>query len=145
MQFLGLVDDFDEKDWYEIFRAMFKRITEEDIEEFMRTYKGSDKQIQDIKEAYEKYKGNMNHILETVIGFDADNEQELHDIIWYLINKNEVHAYPKFVNEPTSAREKRLKKSQKEAKDAKKQKEKLKREGNFLKITFRFHYNRFPT
>jgi DnaJ family protein C protein 9 len=110
---------------------MYKKVTKESIKEFMDTYKGSDKQVQDVKDAYVKYKGNKSHILETVIGFSPENEDKLDEIIWYLIEKKEVEAYPKFVNEPASAREKRLKNSQKEAKVAKKYAQKLKREGKF--------------
>lgn len=128
---LGLTDDFDDKDWYGIFRAMFKRVTEEDIESFLREYKGSKKQTEDVKKEYVKNKGDMGKILQCVIGFDAENEEELRELIWYLINKEEVEAYPKFVDEPASSREKRLKRARKEAKEANKLKEKLKREGRF--------------
>ncbi|KAI6183577.1 J domain-containing protein [Aphelenchoides bicaudatus] len=124
----GLVDDFDEKDWYQIFKNMFKKFTEDDVEQFLKAYKGSKKQVQEVKEAYEKYKGDLNKIMDCVIGFDPENEDELHDVIWYLINKNEVPAYNKFVNEPASARQKRLKQSQKEAKEAEVLRKQLTRE-----------------
>lgn len=124
-----MTDDFDQKDWYEVFRAMFKRVTTEEIDTFMKNYCGTKKQIEDVKAAYIKHKGNLNKIMQCVIGFDPENEQELHDIIWHLINKDEVEAYPKFVDEKESTRKKRLEKSKKEAKSAKKIAKDLKRKG----------------
>jgi DnaJ family protein C protein 9 len=136
MLFSGLTDDFDEKDWYEYFRNMYKKITEEDIDNYMKSYAGSDKQIADVKEAYIKHKGNIDLILQTVIGFDAENESELTDIIQRLIDEGEIEAYRKFTNRSELDRKKRLEKSKKEAKEAKKLKEDLKRKGGIVARQF---------
>lgn len=71
-----------------------------------------------VKEAYLKYKGNMNKIMETVIGADAINEDRYREIIDYYIKNEGLVEYTKFTKEPMSARIKRLNKARREATEA---------------------------
>jgi DnaJ family protein C protein 9 len=81
---------------------------------------GSKKEQEDVKEAYVKYKGDMNKILDTVIGVEVDQWDRIREIIRHFIELGEVEAYPKFVNEKPEVRVKRLKRAEKEAKEAEK-------------------------
>ncbi|KAL3717282.1 hypothetical protein ACJRO7_008802, partial [Eucalyptus globulus] len=45
---------------HEYFRAIYKVVTEADIEEFEANYRGSDSEKNDLIDLYEKFKGNMN-------------------------------------------------------------------------------------
>lgn len=132
----GSLDDDDmeantnDKDWASVWRGMFKEVTKKDIEEYLRKFRGSSKEMEDVKQAYIKHKGSMSKILSTVIGADVHNEDRIREIIRYFIDKGEAEAYAKFVNEPPSARIKRIKQAEREAKESEKVlKEMQKKEG----------------
>ncbi|KAI3412208.1 uncharacterized protein J3R85_017577 [Psidium guajava] len=64
----GCVDDADlagevAQNLHEYFRAVYKVVTEADIEEFEANYRGSDSEKNDLIDLYEKFKGNMNSVL----------------------------------------------------------------------------------
>lgn len=71
-----------------------------------------------VKEAYLKYKGNMNKMMETVIGADTINEDRYREIIDYYIKNEGLVEYTKFTKEPMSARVKRLNRARREATEA---------------------------
>ncbi|KAK9125429.1 hypothetical protein Scep_014275 [Stephania cephalantha] len=50
---------------HEYFRAVYKRVTEADIEEFEANYRGSDSEKKDLEELYQKFEGNMNSWINT--------------------------------------------------------------------------------
>ncbi|KAK7285552.1 hypothetical protein RJT34_20327 [Clitoria ternatea] len=64
---IGSVDDADlagdvVQNLQEFFRAMYKKVTEADIEEFEANYRGSDSEKNDLIDLYKKCKGNMNRL-----------------------------------------------------------------------------------
>lgn len=63
----GCIDDDDlvgdvAQNLHEYFRALYKKVTEADIEEFEANYRGSDSEKKDLIELYSRYKGNMNRL-----------------------------------------------------------------------------------
>ncbi|XP_065854965.1 chaperone protein dnaJ 6 [Euphorbia lathyris] len=63
----GCVDDADLagdviQNLRDYFRAMYKKVTEADIEEFEANYRGSDSEKKDLIDLYKKYKGHMNRL-----------------------------------------------------------------------------------
>jgi hypothetical protein len=69
---------------------MFKKVTKDDIEEYLKKFRGSQQEMEDIKRAYLKYKGDVNKIIESVIGADVQNEDSLVVLIlFFLIKKKE--------------------------------------------------------
>ena len=44
----------------DFFKAMYKKVTEEDIEEFEANYRGSESEKKDLIELYTKFKGKMS-------------------------------------------------------------------------------------
>ncbi|KAK3418396.1 hypothetical protein EUGRSUZ_H04357 [Eucalyptus grandis] len=55
---------------HEYFRAIYKVVTEADIEEFEANYRGSDSEKNDLIDLYEKFKGNMNRCLSDIKVFE---------------------------------------------------------------------------
>ncbi|ESQ48811.1 hypothetical protein EUTSA_v10021344mg [Eutrema salsugineum] len=46
----------------DFFKAMYKKVTEEDIEEFEANYRGSESEKKDLIELYQKFKGRMSRL-----------------------------------------------------------------------------------
>uniref|UniRef100_A0A915N9F8 J domain-containing protein n=1 Tax=Meloidogyne javanica TaxID=6303 RepID=A0A915N9F8_MELJA len=116
-------DDDDEensKDWFSVWRGMFKKVTKEDIEEYLKKFRGSQQEMNDVKNAYVKYKGDMDKILETVIGADVQNEDRIREIIRHFIELGELPSLPKYKNEKPISRVRRMKRAAYEAKRAEK-------------------------
>lgn len=42
-------------DWEDYWRLLFKKVTEQDIREFENKYKGSEEEMSDIKQLYERF------------------------------------------------------------------------------------------
>ncbi|XP_043691992.1 chaperone protein dnaJ 6-like isoform X2 [Telopea speciosissima] len=63
----GCVDDADligqvAQNLHEYFKTIYKKVTEADIEEFEANYRGSDSEVKDLKDLYQKYNGDMNRL-----------------------------------------------------------------------------------
>ncbi|XP_010257272.1 PREDICTED: chaperone protein dnaJ 6 [Nelumbo nucifera] len=61
----GCVDDVDlvgevTQNLHDYFRTVYKKVTEADIEEFEANYRGSESEKKDLKDLYQKFKGNMD-------------------------------------------------------------------------------------
>lgn len=92
----------------------------------MKKFLGSDEEMKSLRDAYLKYKGNMNKIMETVIGADVSSEDRYREIIDYYIKNDGLIDYTKFTKEPMSSRIKRLNKARREAAEASKYVEEIK-------------------
>ena len=103
--------------WMEYWRCLFPEVTLSDINDYLKKYIGSEEELADLKKIYLQYEGNMDSICESMIGFE---EERTRSMIQKLIDKKEVPAFDKFVNEPKEKKERRLKKAESEAKEAKK-------------------------
>ncbi|XP_015908753.1 dnaJ homolog subfamily C member 9 [Parasteatoda tepidariorum] len=111
--------------WENYWRNLFPKITKEDIDTFFSKYKGSDEEIQDLKECYVKYEGDMNLIAEVFLGYDVEEEDRLITILTELINKDEIPSFPKFVKESKTKKMARIKRFKSEAKEAAEVKEEM--------------------
>ncbi|CAL9772811.1 unnamed protein product [Musa acuminata subsp. burmannicoides] len=75
----------------EFFRTMYKRVTEADIEEFEANYRGSDSEKKDLKDLYEKFKGNMNRLFCSMLCSDPKLDSHRYkDIIDEAIAEGEL-------------------------------------------------------
>jgi DnaJ family protein C protein 9 len=108
-----ILDDesMDNADWVAYWRLLFPKITENDINNYLNKYIGSQEEIDDLKKIYVKCKGDMNLIYEHMIGYEEDRIRKL---LNELIDSNELEAMPKFVNESKASITKRKRKIQKE-------------------------------
>ncbi|KAF3442591.1 hypothetical protein FNV43_RR16507 [Rhamnella rubrinervis] len=72
----GCVEDADlagevARNLHEFFRAMYKKVTEADIEEFEANYRGSDSEKKDLIDLYKQSKGNMNRLFCSMLCSDS--------------------------------------------------------------------------
>ncbi|VDM43647.1 unnamed protein product [Toxocara canis] len=125
----GLLDDAevsgDDADWMERWRVLFPEITVEDIDAFIKKYRviaevlaESGEEHTAIKESFIKNKGDMNKIMDEVIGLTYEDEDRVRKIIDKMIEKGELKATRYYAAEPAKRKEKRRKAAEKEAKEA---------------------------
>ncbi|KAK9125409.1 hypothetical protein Scep_014255 [Stephania cephalantha] len=85
---------------HEYFRAVYKRVTEADVEEFEANYRGSDSEKKDLKELYQKFEGNMNRLFCSMLCSDPTlDSHRFKDIINEAIvggELEETKAYQKW-------------------------------------------------
>lgn len=106
--------------WSDFYREQFQEaISEDAINKFAAKYKGSDEEKDDILVAYEKYKGNMDSIYQTVMLSDvlADDER-FRRIIDEAIESGDVEAYKAYTKESAKSKQARVKAAQGEAREA---------------------------
>lgn len=104
--------------WMEYWRAIFKKIDIKDIEEYEKSYIGSETELRDIKKAYVGSKGNMDLILEMVPFSNCDSESRIQEVVRKMIDDGEVEEYPRFFNESKQKKARRRSKYEKEKKVA---------------------------
>uniref|UniRef100_A0A069DRM9 Putative molecular chaperone dnaj superfamily n=1 Tax=Panstrongylus megistus TaxID=65343 RepID=A0A069DRM9_9HEMI len=128
----GCLDDIDtadlqERDWYDYWRLLFKNVTTDDIDAYEMKYKGSETELEDLKDAYEKGQGDMDEILNRVPFTSPNDEPRLREILQKLIDNGELTSYKAFSNENPTKKRTRRRKYEQEAKRAKKVAEEMKK------------------
>ncbi|CAH2053932.1 unnamed protein product [Thlaspi arvense] len=103
----------------DFFKAMYKKVTEEDIEEFEANYRGSESESKDLIELYKKFKGNMSRLFCSMLCSNPKlDSHRFKDVIDEAIAAGEVKstkAYRKWAKEiaeikpPTSPTKRRRK------------------------------------
>lgn len=120
----GIIDGEDElfsfnKDWESYFRALFKKVTTEDMDAFFATYKNSEEEKLALCGFYEEFKGDMNNIMENMFSSDSIvDEQRFKEILLAEIEKGTVVKYDIFVKEDKKKANKRKANAMKEAEEA---------------------------
>ncbi|KAL7097975.1 hypothetical protein ACP275_10G176300 [Erythranthe tilingii] len=108
------------------FRAMFKKVTEVDIEEFEANYRGSDSEKKDLLELYKKLKGDMGKLFCCMLCSDPMLDSHRYkDIIDEAISAGDLKstkAYEKWAKKvsktkPPTSPLRRRKKSKKNSED----------------------------
>ncbi|MBA0760465.1 hypothetical protein Gotri_023209 [Gossypium trilobum] len=103
----GCVDDADlagdvVENLKTFFRAMYKKVTEDDIEEFEVNYRGSDSEKKDLFDLYKKCKGNMNKLFCSMLcsdpKLDSHRFKDLLDEAIAAGELKETKAYGKWAN-----------------------------------------------
>jgi DnaJ family protein C protein 9 len=123
------------QNWESYWRTLFKKITEEDITEFFKTYRGSEKEKKDLLFYYNKYEGDMDKILESVMSAcTLEDMDRFREIIQTAIDNKEVDAFKAFTHESQAKRKKRLDAYKIEAKEAAELKENIDSENDLAKI-----------
>ena len=93
-------------------------VTPERIENYERQYRYSDLEKADLKRAYLKSEGNMDHILSSVCLSKADDEQRFARIIKAWIKSGEVPDFEKFSKETQESKDRRKRAAEAEAAEA---------------------------
>ncbi|KAK0410355.1 hypothetical protein QR680_005084 [Steinernema hermaphroditum] len=106
----------DGANWATAWRTAYKKVTIEEIENYLKQYVGSEEEREDVREAYKKSKGRRDDILERVIGSDKEGAAErIFGILEEMVDAGELPKYSAFgraAKKPNAARAK------KEAKEA---------------------------
>ena len=58
-------------------RSVFPQVTVDEIEAFREKYVGSEEEVEDIKAAYQRYEGNVQHVLDSIPFAEADSVARL--------------------------------------------------------------------
>ncbi|KAL8232696.1 hypothetical protein R6Q57_002474 [Mikania cordata] len=104
----GCVDDADiagdvVQNLKDLFRSMYKKVTEADIEEFEAGYRGSESERKDLIDLYKKYKGHMNRLFCSMLCSDPKlDSHRFKDIIDDAISAGELQstkAYQKWAKQ----------------------------------------------
>ncbi|XP_052896510.1 J domain-containing protein CG6693 [Anopheles moucheti] len=117
----GVVDDDDDAstNWMDMWQQFFKPLTTEDIQNYQKSYTGSETERTDIKRAYLGGKGCINFMMQTVPFMTCEDEPRIAVIVQEMIDQKEVPEYVIFTKEPKEKRNRRHKKYAREAKIAK--------------------------
>ncbi|XP_010464964.1 PREDICTED: chaperone protein dnaJ 6 [Camelina sativa] len=87
----------------DFFKAMYKKVTEEDIEEFEANYRGSESEKNDLIELYKKFKGKMSRLFCSMLCSNTKlDSHRFKDMIDEAIAAGEVKptkAYKKWAKE----------------------------------------------
>lgn len=114
-----LGDEASFEDAVRVWRGVFKKVNFEEIEKYMSKYAGSEEQKSDVKLEYERWDGDMDKVLEYVIG---DDEQQIRELIDGLIAEGQLKSTKKFKSSTgktkTNARKRKAEKEAKEAEES---------------------------
>lgn len=109
---------FENRDWSDYWRILFKKVTLDDIKNFEKKYKESEEEAQDLKKAYMDTEGDMDAIIDSVLCATPDDEARFAEKIQAWIESEEVPAFKRFTQETKENKKKRKNRRQAEAKEA---------------------------
>uniref|UniRef100_A0A7S2LRN8 J domain-containing protein n=1 Tax=Leptocylindrus danicus TaxID=163516 RepID=A0A7S2LRN8_9STRA len=90
----GMINEDSVQQWTEFFRAMFKKVSTRDIDEFGAKYKKSEEEAADVLKYYEICKGDLNKMLTCVmLSENEDVQRWMKDIIEPAILRGDVPRY----------------------------------------------------
>lgn len=99
----GRVDDADglgrEKfnDLYEYYRGIYRKVTEEDVDAFYRSYRGSEEETADVLAAHAKFEGDMRKVFMWVMCSDeAADSHRFADAVDAAVAAGRARRYPAF-------------------------------------------------
>ncbi|OHE98027.1 DnaJ domain-containing protein, partial [Colletotrichum orchidophilum] len=106
--------------WSDYYREQFQdAISADAIEKFAKKYKGSEEEKDDILIAYEKAKGDMDGIYESVMLSDVlEDDERFRNIIDEAIASEDVLAYKRYTKESKLSKAARVKAAKGEANEA---------------------------
>ncbi|CEJ04716.1 hypothetical protein G6F70_004932 [Rhizopus microsporus] len=112
-----------EKDWTAYFKELWDGVVSaETIEAQAQKYRGSEEEKKDVLEAYKRYKGSMDDILQVIECSVAEDGMRFEKMIREAIEQNQVPTFKKFEKTTTAkAHEKRIKDESKQRADFDKQ------------------------
>ncbi len=112
--------DSDGFSWTEFYREQFHGAVSEDaIEQFAKQYKGSDEEKDDVLLSYERFKGDMDKLYETVMLSDPlEDDERFRKIIDEAIGKKDVPAFKAYIHENRKSKRARIKRTREEATEA---------------------------
>lgn len=131
----GVIDDDDERDlssWLELWRSVFKPITDQDIQNYERDYIGSEQEEIDVRKAYVNGKGCINFMMNHIPFMAIKDEPRIQEMVRKWIDAGEVPEHKQFTEEPKAKKQRRHKKYARESEEAEENKKKLEQRGTSL-------------
>lgn len=112
--------DADGFNWTEYYREAYADAVNADaIQKFADKYKGSDEEKDDVLVAYEKHKGNMDAVYETVmLSSVLEDDERFRAIIDTAVESGDVKGYKAYTKESAAKREARVQAARGEATEA---------------------------
>lgn len=111
-----------EANWSDYWRLLFPKISEKDIQDFLDNYIGSEEEEKDLIEIYTRFKGDMDKISQSMIGFE---EERCGELLEKLLQEGKIEHFKKFTKETELKKKRRQRRAEKEAKEAEKMMEEL--------------------
>ncbi|MCJ1472105.1 hypothetical protein MMC13_000752 [Lambiella insularis] len=107
---IDTVSDEPDFDWHKFFRAQYAElVTPEGIEKFGESYRGSEKEKEDVLAAYTRFNGKMKKLYQVVIlSNPVADEERFRDIINAAIESGTVEALDGYTLETKEQRTQRL-------------------------------------
>ncbi|XP_050433441.1 dnaJ homolog subfamily C member 9-like [Adelges cooleyi] len=118
-------DDFP---WDTYWRSIFRKITDDDIREFEKSFKGSDDEKRDLKKGYLAGKGDMSFIINMVPFSSVHEEDRLREILDKIIEEENLPKYEAYTNEPPAKKKRRLAKAKRQEVEFEEMQKELKKE-----------------
>jgi DnaJ family protein C protein 9 len=115
-----LMHDGDEDfDWDAYWRALYKKVTQDDIIAVEKEYKGSYEEMQDVKKYYKQFKGDMDKMLDNIMLSTEADVARFCEMIDKWIENGEVEQFPAYNKtcKSKAAQQARKKKAQQEEKE----------------------------
>ncbi|THD19731.1 DnaJ subfamily C member 9 [Fasciola hepatica] len=112
----GTLEDKTYDDWVKYWSLLFPRVTAKQIDQFFEKYRDSEEELDDVARVYEKCKGDMDVIMETVLCANYKDESRIRGMISKLIKDGKIQAYDAFTKENPEKAAKRAKREEREKK-----------------------------
>lgn len=114
------VHEDDDFNWMDFYREQFSNSVDTNaLEQLKKEYQGSEEEEGDVLAAFEKNKGDMDRVYESIMLCNVlDDDDRFRTIINKAIADGEVENYKKYSEESDSKRQQRVKAAQKEAQEA---------------------------
>ncbi|CAH8494558.1 unnamed protein product [Schistosoma turkestanicum] len=118
----GVIDEDDEitsksyDDWVEYWKLLFPKITSAQIDDYCKKYKGSEQETEDLIKIYNRSKGDMDVIMESLILTSYRDEARVRGLIDKLISSGKIDAFKKYTHERPEKAAKRAKRALEEEK-----------------------------
>ncbi|RIA84074.1 DnaJ domain-containing protein [Glomus cerebriforme] len=114
------IEDLGKDAWDAFFKELWSGVVNaKSIEEFKEKYQGTEEERKDLIEAYNNFKGDMDKIMASVPGSNADDEPRFREILKEAIKSKEIRSYKKFIETSgSSSMNRRKKEAEREAKEA---------------------------
>lgn len=110
-----------EADWANYWRLLFPKITQKDIQNFLKSYEGSEEEEKDLIGYYNRFEGDLDKISESFISYD---ETKTTAQLVKLIEEGKIQEYRNFMNESEKKKNRRKMRAKREAEKAEKLKDK---------------------
>jgi len=114
------LDNFNENsDWVQYWRNLYPKVTVKMLDDFKAKYQKSEEERKDVLDAYKKFKGKMDKIMDEIPCSEVEaDESRFIKIIKEAIKTKEVKSYKAFTHESKASKQARKENAAQEAEEA---------------------------